>query len=154
MSARKVKLAPRNPHGIGGFKAGQAANPTGIGGFKAGTIANSTGLNGKDGKSIDLRELCRTHTRAAVMTTLEIMRDKTVSAATRLTAADNILSRGHGKPAQEQRLANVDGTAIDWNSMSTEQLVVAIARLEAALGEKDPSLPAYMTDQDAPQHVS
>ena len=47
-----------------------------------------------------MRELCQTHTQEAIDTLLKIMRDVKAPKAARVKAAEAILDRGWGKPAQ------------------------------------------------------
>jgi hypothetical protein len=148
MVAKKRLFAreARNPHGLGGWKKGESGNPAGNAAAlaEARNRGNSAGVI-YNGKSIDLQALAKTHTRAAVVTMVTIMRDKSVSAATRLTAAEAILSRGHGKPIQPH--SNPDLSPIDWNSMGTEELLVAMRKLETMLGEA-PAFPGHMPDSE------
>lgn len=147
MPKRKFARTPNNPHGIGGPKPGEVRNPAGNPsslirpGNSAGVVYN--------GKSIDLQQLARTHTRAAVATMVTIMRDKTVSAATRLTAAESILSRGHGRPIQPH--SNPDLSPIDWNAMAPNELLVAMRKLEQLLGET-PAFPGHIPTNGEHQH--
>jgi hypothetical protein len=140
MAGRKFARPARNPHGIGGFKPGQSGNPGGVGGFKPGESGNPSG-SAYGPKNVDLMKLAKVHTRAALATELSIMRDRSVSAATRLAAAENVLNRGHGRPIQPH--SNPDLTPLDWSKMGTEELMTAIARLEAALGQK-PTIGDYI----------
>jgi hypothetical protein len=53
---------------------------------------------------VSLTDLAQTYTETALQTLAEIMKDKRANAAARVTAANSILDRGHGKPVQ----ANVE----------------------------------------------
>lgn len=57
--------------------------------------------------SADIRSLARSHTEAAVRTLAGIMRQPKAPAAARVAAAQALLDRGWGKPAQS--LAGADG---------------------------------------------
>jgi hypothetical protein len=48
----------------------------------------------------DIRDMARQHTSAAIDTLIAIMSDATAPAASRVSAADAILSRGWGRPTQ------------------------------------------------------
>lgn len=49
---------------------------------------------------IEIRSLARSHTPEAMKTLVEIMKDKEVNAAARVSAAQALLDRGWGKAAQ------------------------------------------------------
>lgn len=57
-----------------------------------------------------LRELARTHTETALKTLVQIMRNKRYSPQARAYAANSVLDRGYGKPAQSVDLTNSDGS--------------------------------------------
>lgn len=139
---RLFARAPNNPHGVGGWKPGQSGNPAGNAealkpGNRLGVVHN--------GKSIDLQQLARTHTRAALAVEVSIMRDKSVSAATRLTAAEAVLNRGHGRPIQPH--SNPDLSPLDWNNMQPNELLVAMRKLEQMLGEKE-AFPGHVPTEE------
>jgi len=54
----------------------------------------------------ELKELAGQYTEAAVKTLAEVMNDPDAPAAARITAADRILDRAHGKPRQELEVAH------------------------------------------------
>ncbi|MDP3940175.1 MAG: DUF5681 domain-containing protein [Deltaproteobacteria bacterium] len=56
--------------------------------------------NGRPKVVKDVQELARTYTTEAVATLAEVMRDKEAAPAARVVAANAILDRGYGKPAQ------------------------------------------------------
>lgn len=59
----------------------------------------------------EIRSLARSHTRTAINALVGIMRSKNASHAARVSAANAILDRGWGKPAQP--LENGDGGALE-----------------------------------------
>lgn len=101
----------------------------------------------RHGAELELRRLAQRHTRPALATIVSIMRNRDNPPAVRLNAADMVLNRGHGKPIQPH--ANPDLSPLDWNSMPTEELLSALQRLEVALGERDPVVPAGVLMQGA-----
>jgi len=71
-------------------------NPLGLGGFQKGTSGN---ISGRSKRDFELGELARTHTKAALATLVDIMRNSKKD-ADRLHAAIALLDRGYGRPAQ------------------------------------------------------
>jgi hypothetical protein len=66
-------------------------------------------------KSIDgvnLRELARAHTKDALDTLVAIMADEEAPQPARISAANSILDRGYGKPAQT--IGDEDGNSLTW----------------------------------------
>lgn len=61
-------------------------------------------------KLTELRLIARTHTRTAVAVLVGIMRCATAPAAARIAAANSLLDRGWGRPAQ--MLASDDGNPV------------------------------------------
>jgi hypothetical protein len=75
------------------WKPGQSGNP---GGMPKGAL--------------DVKQLAREHTRAAVETLANIMLDSGAQPSARVAAANSLLDRGYGKPVQE--VTGADGGAI------------------------------------------
>jgi hypothetical protein len=73
---------PRNNH-PGLFKKGQSGNP-----------------GGRPKSEGEVRELARKYTTEAVETLVAIMRNEKATDSARALAANSILDRGHGRPAQ------------------------------------------------------
>jgi hypothetical protein len=68
-----------------------------------------------------LRELARTHTETALKTLVQIMKNKRYSPQARAYAANSVLDRGYGKPAQSVDLTNSDGSlASAWAAAKAE----------------------------------
>lgn len=65
--------------------------------FKKGVSGNP---GGRPKEFEELKSLAREHTREAIETIVAVMRDQLADKATRVTAADKLLDRGWGKPAQ------------------------------------------------------
>jgi hypothetical protein len=82
--AKKRRLANLKP-----FQPGKSGNP-----------------GGRSKVQIDIRDAARAHTREAIRTLVLVMRNGKPGEAA--MAANSLLDRGHGKPAQA--LAVVDGT--------------------------------------------
>jgi hypothetical protein len=75
---------------------------------------------------IDIAERAKTHGDAALKTLAEIMASKDEPASARVAAANALLDRGYGKPAQAVALSNPDGSLapkpIDASKLSTGAL--------------------------------
>ena len=98
LRARQKQVMNRNPSGRGGFRPGQSGNPIGR--------AKLTP------EMIELRELARQHTRAAVEAIIAIVQDADAPASARVTAASEILDRGWGRATQSVEHAGPSGAAI------------------------------------------
>lgn len=105
------------------WKKGQSGNPGG----RTPLVLGS--------KELDLGKLARRFTRESLATVLSIMRGRDNPPAVRLAAAEVVMKRGHGNPISTNVHQNPDGSAIDFNEMSTEQLMAGVRRVEAALGQ-------------------
>lgn len=90
------------------FKPGESGNPGGR--AKVRLI---------DGRT--LADLARGHTKEAVETLVEIMRDASQSGTARVAAADKILNRGWGQAPQTISLTD-DREPLDLSGMTDEQL--------------------------------
>jgi hypothetical protein len=63
---------------------------------------------------VTLRELARDHTEVALKTIVDIMNNETEPGTTRIMAAQMILDRAWGKPAQQIRTEAIHGTYQDF----------------------------------------
>ena len=63
---------------------------------------------GRPKLSVNLRELCRTHTEKAIQSLASIMVDEDQPAAARITAANTLLDRGYGKAVAHVELKTND----------------------------------------------
>lgn len=82
--------------------------------FAKGQSGNPNGRPKKllpDGRS--LSDLCKIHTDVAVMALSDILRDDGAPAAARIQAAQALLDRGWGRPAQSVELSGTDGDPIE-----------------------------------------
>lgn len=111
------------------WKKGQSGNPKGARPAVPRTSAE-----------LDLKKLAQQFTRPALATAAAIMRNRDNPPAVRLAAAELIMKRGHGNPPQVHQ--NPDGTPLNFNEMTTEDLKAGLRRLESALG----------TEPKAPMH--
>lgn len=75
------------------FVKGQSGNPS-----------------GRPKSDATIRELARTHTDVAIKTLVQIMKNKRYSPQARAYAANSVLDRGYGKPAQSVDLTNSDAS--------------------------------------------
>lgn len=89
------------------------ASRTARGRFAPGASGNPTGA-GK--ASMRLRELARTHTETAIATLVAILTDVEAPHSARVAAAEAILNRGWGKPAQPVD-GDGDGGPILWKGI-------------------------------------
>ena len=78
--------------------------------FKPGLSSNPTGRPKAD-KTI--RDLAREHTKEAILTLAEIAKNPKSSDSARVQAANSLLDRAWGRPAQYIETANVDMTLDD-----------------------------------------
>ena len=84
--------------------------------FQKGKSGNPTGRPKMvDGQN--LRELARAHTKDAVDTLVTIMADEGAPEPARISAANSLLDRGYGRPAQT--LADENGEALSWMEFLT-----------------------------------
>jgi hypothetical protein len=65
--------------------------------FRKGQSGNPAGRSKVVG---EIRDLARSHTLSAMDTLVTIMQDESANASARVTAAQEILNRGYGKPTQ------------------------------------------------------
>lgn len=84
-------------------------NKTGKGGYTKGKSGNP---RGRPKVVKEIRELAKKHTEDAVKVLVEIMNSTGAKEAARVAAANSILDRGWGRPAQELELVGKDGGPI------------------------------------------
>lgn len=92
-------------------------NPVGRtakGRFAKGVSGNPTGSMGR--ASISVRDLARAHTETAIATLVAILTDVEAPHSARVSAAEAILNRGWGKPAQPVD-GDGDGGPILWKGI-------------------------------------
>jgi len=92
--------------------------------FKPGQSGNPGGRPKLTPELLELRELARQHTRAAVEAIIQIVQDGEAPASARVTAASEILDRGWGRATQSVEHAGPGGAAIP-HSMVIEFVRVA-----------------------------
>ncbi|SKA72446.1 hypothetical protein SAMN02745130_01076 [Thiothrix eikelboomii] len=66
---------------------------------------------------LELRDAARAYTQAALETLVEIMNDHEAPHAARISAANSLLDRGHGKPTQSldvDHTANISNLMVQW----------------------------------------
>lgn len=66
---------------------------------------------------LELREAAREHSQAALETLVGIMNDHEAPHAARISAANSLLDRGHGKPTQSldvDHTANISNLMVNW----------------------------------------
>ncbi len=71
---------------------------------------------GRPNKDIDVQALARKYTQAAIKALADIVQDEEATAASRVSAAEAILSRGWGKPIQPIQGADGGPIEIRWLS--------------------------------------
>ncbi len=80
----------------------------------AGTGGKRVGAGRKKGSvnkaTVEIKALAQKHSDAAIKKLVKLMNDKETPAATQRAAANDILDRGFGKPAQA--IENTDGTKL------------------------------------------
>ena len=111
-AANSGETAARVPEGRR-FQPGQSGNP-----------------RGRPKRDHDVAELARTHTAGAIATLAEIMTDRTVLPAARVSAATALLDRGWGRAPQYGSLDVNVGLATEF-----ENFVREIGRRQARSGE-------------------
>ena len=109
-------------------------NPTGRGGFKKGQSGNP---GGRAKAVVEVRELARKHTSAAVARLVSVMDSAKAPPAAQVAAASAILDRGWGRPTQMiETPGGGDGMAALRDRLDR---VEALAR--AAFGGSQPAQP-------------
>ncbi len=63
---------------------------------------------GRPKVTAEVKELARKHTKDALSTLVKILKDKDAAPAAKVAAANSILDRGYGKPAQ---ISQIEGNA-------------------------------------------
>lgn len=66
---------------------------------------------------LELREAAREYSQAALATLVEIMNDTDAPHAARISAANILLDRGHGKPTQSfdvDHTGSISGLTVQW----------------------------------------
>ncbi len=86
--------------------------------------------------TLDVKKLAREHTEAAIITLVEIMLDKELSANARVTAANSVLDRGYGRPVQQVEV----GDPGDFTLMSDSDVDAFIVRALGDLTEEKKDL--------------
>jgi hypothetical protein len=76
----------------------------------------------------DVKEAARERTQAAIDTLTSIMQDPKAPPAARVSAAQAILDRGHGRPSQAVEMTGRDGGPIQSEDVSAREIIVG--RLE------------------------
>ncbi len=98
-----------------------------------------------------LREAAQKWGLKSVAVAGQILEDDNVQPSTRLQAAELLLNRGFGRPAQP--LSNPDLTPLDWNGMDTGMLLNALHRIESTINGTIETSDAEVTDIAGPiQH--
>lgn len=120
------------------WQPGQSGNPNGGASWIAHRIKTSTEL--------DVKNLARRFTRQSIATAAVIMHNTRNPPMVRLAAADLILRRGWGNPANVHQ--NPDGTALDFGAMSEEQLIEALGKISGVLDNAKVVVPTLIEHRD------
>lgn len=80
----------------------------------------------------ELKELARGHTVLAIQTLARICRSKSATASAQVAAAEVLLSRAWGKPAQAVELTGKDGGAVEISDTSPVEIARRLAYLLGA----------------------
>lgn len=87
--------------------------------------------NGRPKASYMIADLAKQHTEEALATLVEIFKDKNASPNARVNAANAILDRAWGKPAQALQATNTNVDVKDWREVLAENF----AGIEADMAE-------------------
>ena len=128
MARKKPDDDPDLREETGQFKKGQSGNP-----------------GGRPRKDIRLVELAQEQTQKALDTLVRIMGDEEAPHAARLTAANSILDRAHGKPRQALEHTGKDGTPLS-PPLNLEDRMELGKRLAFTLAEVAHNMPAENTE--------
>lgn len=110
-------------------KQGRKANS---GSFRPGVSGNP---GGRPKVLAEVRELAREHTEAAIRGLARVLVEKKAPAMARIAAAEALLNRGWGKPAQAVEVSGPDGEPVKSeisHAQSPEQLAAVIRILAGA----------------------
>lgn len=84
----------------------------------------------------EVKSLAQNYGSEAIDVLVELMRSDEAS-ETRRGAANDLLNRGYGRPAQQTNLAGHDGGPLDLSSMGVTELEAMAARIVATLSQGD-----------------
>lgn len=128
----KGRHMPRGGLRTTSFKPGRSGNPTGLPN-KPETIARLK-------VEADAKAIAKSYGEDAINALVEIMNNKAISAAARVSAATSLLDRGYGRPAQAVEMTGRDGGPIETanTDISARELIAGrIASLSERLRDDE-----------------
>ena len=108
--------------------------------FQKGKSGNPSGRPKDTDEKRAFTQACQGHSKEALTTLLEVMRNKKAPAAARVKASETILDRGWGKAPQTLTVEDErDVTIFDFDKLTPEQ-IVAFQGILSVLNGSDASL--------------
>lgn len=87
----------------------------------------------------DAKAIAKSYGEDAINALVEIMNNKAISAAARVSAATSLLDRGYGRPSQAVEMTGRDGGPIETSELSARELIASRLAGYAARRSEDES---------------